>query len=433
MNKAASSSKQSWQQWLKWGVVGLLIYLPFHAMVSIALGHFVGFQTSFSLAKDGFVVLLIVGLIWLGVKEKDWRSWIMRPVNLVAIGIVVLTLIITLLISAPLPQLVYGVKANILPLILFVVIQPAIKLVPKNQLAKIICIPALVIAVFAVFQTLWLPAQFFAAVGYSDSTIAPLQFIDSASNIKRAFATLGGPNQLGAYLIIPISFATILLIRYRRWRYGAVLAVLLAGLLVSFSRSAWLGGIAVLGLSLLSILPLWLQIGLPVSLVTMVLIFWNNILSSLQNSTNKYLQYIVLHGRFFSEKNIGSPDSFRQMHLFEQLKLIGREPFGHGLGSAGPASKLGSNPVIAESWYVQIAHEIGVLGLAGYLALLILGLWKLFSSPSSVLRDSVLVMMAGLIVVNLFIHGLADSTLSYMAAVLVGLAIGESYAYRARS
>jgi O-antigen ligase len=89
--------------------------------------------------------------------------------------------------------------------------------------------------------------------------------------------------------------------------------------------------------------------------------------------------------------------------------------------------------VIAESWYVQIAHEIGVLGLAGYLALLILGLWKLFTSPSSMLRDSVLVMMAGLIVVNLFIHGLADSTLSYMTAVLVGLAIGDSYAHRARS
>lgn len=433
MSKPHLSANQSWQRWLKWGIVGLLIYMPFHAMFSIVLGHFVGFQTFFSLAKDGFVMLLIIGLLVFGFGVKDWRGWIARPVNLAAIGVVMLALLITMLIGIPLPQFVYGFKANILPLVLFVSIQPAIKLISKNQLAKVICIPAVVIAIFAVIQTLWLPAQFFAAIGYSDSTVAPLQLIDSASNIKRAFASLGGPNQLGAYLIIPISFAAILLIRYRRWRYGAVLAVLLAGLLVSFSRSAWLGGIVVVGLSLLSILPLWLQIGLPAGFVALLLIFWNNILSSLQNSTNKYLQYIVLHGRFFSEKDIGSPDSFRQMHLMEQIRLIGREPFGHGLGSAGPASKLGNNPVIAENWYVQIGHEIGVLGLVGYLALLILSIWRLCTSPASVLRDCVLVMIAGLIVVNMFIHGLADSTLSYMSAILIGLAIGESYAHRARS
>ena len=49
------------------------------------------------------------------------------------------------------------------------------------------------------------PLDFLTHFGYNkDTTIAPYDLIDANPNAPRAFATLRGPNDYGAYLILPL-------------------------------------------------------------------------------------------------------------------------------------------------------------------------------------------------------------------------------------
>lgn len=428
-----SKLEQTWRKWLRWGVIALLLYMPVHAFISIMLGHFLGYRVFWSLLKDGYVLVLIAALIVYSWRSGQLKALLLRPANLVIMFVLVVSIFVSLITQPQLNQLAFGIKANLLPLLLLLGIQPAYGVIKKYEWGKLVCLPAVVIAAVALIQSIWLPPQWLEWLGYNSNTIAPLQMIENSSNIHRAFASLGGPNQLGAYLIIPICFATVLALRYRRWRYLAISVVLLGGLIVSFSRSAWIGAALAIVAVLISLLPVWLRVVLPLGIVGALAMSWNSLATRIQNSSNKYLQFVLLHGRFFASTNMGSPDTLRGINLTTQLKLVLHEPWGHGLGSAGPASQLGSNSVVAENWYVQLAYEIGLVGLIGYVAAAVCFAIALWRDHSSVLRDSALVILLGLTVVNLFLHSMADSTLSYMAAIIIGLAAGEAYAHSNRT
>jgi len=89
------------------------------------------------------------------------------------------------------------------------------------------------------------------ASGYAVSLVAILQSVRDSlqqAGIAPAYGTLGNPNVLGAFLalVVTIGFAELLVARSAAARLllGNVLVVAVVGLLLSLSRSSWLGALA---------------------------------------------------------------------------------------------------------------------------------------------------------------------------------------------
>ena len=69
-----------------------------------------------------------------------------------------------------------------------------------------------------------LPTDFLRHFGYSDATIPAFETINNNHDYVRIASTLRGANPLGAYLLIPISLLSVLLIRNgRNWRQAVFL------------------------------------------------------------------------------------------------------------------------------------------------------------------------------------------------------------------
>jgi hypothetical protein len=102
-----------------------------------------------------------------------------------------------------------------------------------------------------------------------------------------------------------------------------------------------------------------------------------------------------------------------------------REPLGCGVGCAGPASYYGDAPRISENYFVQIAEEVGVLGL--FLFLVIVGLiaYQLYSATQlRPLSRALFAALCGYVVIGLFLHVWSDDPLSITWWMLAGAVIG---------
>jgi len=110
--------------------------------------------------------------------------------------------------------------------------------------------------------------------------------------------------------------------------------------------------------------------------------------------------------------------------LFEIKNRLISEPlkffFGSGLGTAGPAVLKYGNGFISESWYLQIALEMGIIGL-------LLWLYLIFDILKKLIKIKETALVLGLIAVSicaLFLHTWADNpAVAVTIFVLIGTKI----------
>jgi hypothetical protein len=98
---------------------------------------------------------------------------------------------------------------------------------------------------------------------------------------------------------------------------------------------------------------------------------------------------------------------------------------GQGLGSAGPASVYNiKSAKISENYYVQIAQETGIIGIALFVSInVLLGIYLYKSgSESSIILFASLI---GISFVNLLSHAWSDDTLSLLWFGLTGIILSE--------
>jgi O-antigen ligase len=408
------------------GLTILFALMPFHAFLSVVLGHYLGHQTIIQAWKEILIVVLAIASLAVLAANKDSLRQLINPINLVAAAYVGLSILVSFLTKqAGTTAWWFGVKTNLAFLAVFVVAQIAANQGLKRHLAKLLLGTSAIVAILALIQTLILPVDWLSALGYGPDTIRPLQLVDPAVSAKRAFSTLGGPNQLGAFLILPISFVLHLLLTRRRWWQLPLLVLLLSALVMTFSRSAWMGAIAsVLAVIALHLPPKRLPLILAVAGVTILTLAVSLLVLSRRPGP---IQYFILHSQGQTYGQQGS-DSERLESLRTGLDHSLRHPLGRGLGSAGPASLRGNQGLITENYYLQIAIESGLAGLTLFLALTALVGAKLLSlRHHHGLAGPLFASLLGVSIVNLFLHGWADSTLTYMYWTLAGAVIGTSY------
>ena len=313
------------------------------------------------------------------------------------------------------------ILAAFIAYVLFRVGQLDWKLISSRALMALVVMGA-ALAVFAVLQVTVLPRDLLSHFGYEKHvTIAPFMTIDENPHALRAFATLRGPNELGAFLILPL-IAAFLYIKRTSWRI-ALWVLIAAGIVTSVSRSAWIGAVA----AMLAVLALTYggtifrskrfvyaaiagAIAVALLIVSAVSVPALRLAIFRSSPTDPSLTEGSTDQHFIATKS--------------GVERVAHNPLGCGPGCAGPASYYGSSAKISENYYVQIAEELGVAGLILWLTIAYLVVKRLYEHKEDILARTLLASFVGISLIGLLLHVWIDDPLSITWWGLAGATLG---------
>lgn len=421
-------------------LVGLiLVLIPFHATLTVWLSSIFGHYTAIRLWKEVLLVFacIITGLLLFRnptLRKKIWQEPYTRPV-IILIGVYV---VLHLLMAAvallreevTLKAFGYGLISNLRFLAFF-----AICIVTgsyysewiKAHWKQLLLWPAGIVVGFGLLQAFVLPVDFLKHAGYGSETIAPYIAIDQKDEYARVQSTLRGPNPLGAYLVIVVTVLSGLLLatRARSWKLALAITGTLVVLYGTYSRSAWIG--LIFSLAVL----VWLTVRstqakkiLAIAAVSMLLV---GVCVVFVLRDNDQVQNLLFHTDETSQSATSSNES-RAGALIDGTEDIVEQPYGRGPGTAGPASVYNDgNARIPENYFLQIAQEVGVLGVGVFIAICCFvgrALWRV--REWGVLPVTLLASLVGITIVNFVSHAWADDTLAYIWWGFTGVVLGAT-------
>ena len=413
------------------GLGMVFVLLPFHAFISTWGGTAIGPLWLWKSWKELLLTALFLLLLaWLVSSPQRLRVLFSKSYVLLLGLYVLLTLVLTAVFFGEngSEATTAGLAMN-LRYLLVAVLAYALFLyggLGESWLKRsvwFLVVAGTLVAILGIIQVLLLPSDFLARFGYDEATISPATLIDDNPDLLRAFATLRGPNDFGAFLILPIVAVIAYSKRLPAWAVVTPMFFMSWALVLSSSRSAWLGALAAIAvfasvyatkrLSRRSILS---------GLAALILVGVVGLYAAINLPI---LRMAIFHSSpGDSSLTEGSTDD----HLTATLSGIERvaaSPFGCGPGCAGPASYYGDNPKISENYFVQIAEEVGVLGLVLFAALLIVIGRRLFRlARSQILARVLLAVLAGHVIIGLLLHVWADDPLSMTWWLLIGAVLG---------
>lgn len=396
----------------------ILVLLPFHAVFTTWAGSNFGYIDAFRIWKE--LLMVPLGLVAAYIVWRDSGTWQELRSSWLAKAILIYTVLFVVYAAwafgtnrvSPV-AVAFSLVTN-LRFVWFFLIVWIISRVDSfiiHEWQKILFAPAGVVVLFGLLQRFVLPPDVLRHVGYGPNTIPAVQTIDNKIEYQRIQATLRGANPLGAYLLFVIT-ATVARIKRHKW-----LAIFLAAtsvvLFYSYSRSAWIG--LVVALAVFAWLQLATRRGRQIMVLSLLLAGLVTVGLTWQLQNNDTLQNTLFH----SDENSTSQQSSNQARsnaLTTAAQEVVRQPLGQGPGSAGPASFRNevSPPRIAENYYLQIGQEVGIVGLAVFLLILVLVARNLLQRRRYVLAQILLASLAGLTVVNVLSHAWTDDTISLL-------------------
>ena len=472
----------------------LIALLPFHAFLVTVLTKWIegpGHAPMGEIAiwKEGLLGLILLMAAVEVLRNGKWKMengkfWKVDAIDILIILLIVIGFVVSIFNSQfSILNFAYGAKYDFIPLIAFLVLRRVDWTDRfKSQAASLLLWVGGIVAAYGIL-TFFLPAGFFHWLGYSDlhslyvadGPLAAYQQIGGTS-LRRIQSVMSGPNQLGVWLLLPLSLGLVKGMSERKKVYWFIgLLACLTALFLTFSRSAWIAA-TVIGLvflwhavpkqQLYSKKSLYLVSCLLLFLVAAAALFPQTILR-------------VSSSRGHIEKPL------------EAIQTMVRHPLGLGLGSAGPASNRTSDtcvmlqegddpswaadrpdlcvfvgdvqvqpeapcncPFLPENWYLQMGVEMGFIGMLMFIALVVMILKRLggdeagnqetrrpgdrgtgllfsdrswflgflvFWNPFSSLKTKNFVFLSflGVSIAALFLHAWEDSAAAYTLWILV--------------
>ena len=419
---------------MSWMAAVVLALLPFHAFLTVWLSSFLDHYTLLRLWKEVSLIMIAVGAAYILVGDKRLRKQLLgsRLAQLILVYLalsIVYGLVGYWLNKVSIKALGFGLIINLRFLIFFLSLWI---IATKSQILKriwpkLVLIPASIVILIGLFQRIVLPYDFLRHFGYSEQTIFPYQTINHNINFPRIMSTLRGANPLGAYLILVLSTVAVLFSKFKQKR-RIIAALGFAGILTlffSYSRGAWIGaalsGLFLLGLS-------YKRISLKKILIPVV-----GVLLILGIATVLVVRNNPTFENYFFHTNDRSTveESSNEAHvsaLRNGIKDVIHEPLGRGVGTAGPASVYNRESRVSENYFVQIAQEIGWIGLILFLTINVFIFRELWLRRRDTMARVLLVSFIGLTAVNLVSHAWTDDTLAYIWWGLAGIALATSVA-----
>ncbi len=415
-------------------LLGIIMILPLHPFVSTWGGVIVGPLLVWKSWKELVLLAVFAVLVVWGARQGKLRSLFKdRVIQLVTVY-TLFALMITFAMGYIQSTSVAGIGMGLRYLLIFAMMYGIAQYLVvsdrmRERLFKVIAVWGIVLALLGIIQVFMLPGDFLAHFGYvKDVTIAPTTTIDSNDAAKRAFATLRGPNDYGAYMILPLIIALSGMLSRN---LGVVVALLSSfAIVLSGSRSAWLG--AAVALTTYIVMTRGINIVrhryFKPALVAAVIVMTGFAYASVNFAP---LRLAVFHSSpGDSHLFEGSNDAHIQSTT-NGIRRVMANPLGCGLGCAGPASYYGNEPRISENYYVQIAEEVGVVGLSIWLAIFVVIMRRLWRVRHEYAAQILFASGAGFAIIGFLLHVWADDPLSLTWWGLAGLVSG-THAYQSR-
>ena len=416
----------------RWVVTAILAIVPFHAFLTVFGASLGANYTALRLWSAGALcVLVALELYWFW-RDKELRQWLFQNY---LVRVVVLFILLQGLFAirgvffgyVDRSSAIVGLWLNIRYVIFFMSVILLCRYIKfsRETIMRVVLGAGVLVALFAFVQYTILPVNFLSHFGYSEMTIKPYETINSNNKYIRVISTTRGANPLGAYMLI----ISMLIVAFwckigSKLIASVLLALSVAALIFSFSRSAWIGllvsFVMFVGLQLRTKRH-WRHFGLVslaiVLIATTVFVIFRD---------DPALQNALYHTEDASTIAISSNDQ-RASAITTATQDILREPLGRGVGSAGPASvhNTKSQGRLAENYFLQIGQETGWFGLFAYVALLFIAGIQLWRQRQSTFSLVLLALLVGLSFVNLLSHAWTDDTTAFIWWGLAGVAIGD--------
>lgn len=416
-----------------WAMVVLLVYVPFHILLSTWFGTFFGVLTGAKVALNivlaALVIISLPEIIRTGLLARLFKNTLWQ----LALGFVALNLILLIARPTDWDAAVLGLTYNLRFLVAGGLVWCLAQLFPTilepKKLVKYVLFASIPVIVFGILQYFVFPSDFLESFGYSRANgVLPAFFIDDKPDLPRIMSFLRDPNTLGSYLIIILSLAgAFLLAKGRHILSKPVLGWVIAGagicLVLTFSRSAWLGAV-VAGLVLGLRSPRGWELArtykmtLLASLLALLCIVT---VGGIIYKDSYFAKNIVFHAD--EQTVMEDPNELRGRFWRESVESIKAEPLGSGPGKAGLASIKNDvdGVVLNENYYLQTAQETGILGIVMFASILVLAgvaLWKAgVGDPVAVALFSA---FTGLLVTNLLVHIWANEAVALTFWILFG-------------
>lgn len=396
-------------------LLSLIAFLPFHAFATTWAGSLIGHRTLLQSWKEILTLIFALYTTFWAIRDRALGKFLLNyPLNRIILIYAGLHLLLSAALRPELLSNLHSIKINLEFLILFVSAQAVIwRSRPDHTdriLSNIIIASGVIVALFAVAQAIILPKDFLSHFGYGPGTINPFLPISGDSSLFRVLSTLGGPNQLGQYLILPLACTTYRAIKTRKYSWLIFTVPIVTALYFTYSRGAIIGALLALGVIGVHHFG-WRKAAL--ALVTIILIATGVSYIYLKNSSkDSEITYVIFHGSSISD-SVSNNDHIKSLKTATSTVI--NDPLGRGPGTAGPASYYLKNQVglISENYYLQVAIEVGIVGLLLFLTIVVMAFLELSKlSPSNVLGFSLVATLIGWSFVNIFSHGWADSTAS---------------------
>lgn len=423
-----------------WIFAALLFLLPFQAFLQVWLRFKLGLPLEqvfyLSLWKE-FLVATLILLAGLKIALEKKVPFKILTLDKLIFGFFLLALLYFFAFGGGLEQKITGLRYDLEFFGIYFLAR--IFQFSKYQIKAFLGIflgTAAVAVVFGLLQVSLIPPDFLVKLGYSGSfeeylktgiipTYEPLS--SALSNLYRIQSTFPGDLQFSSYLILVVTFlgAIVLFSKTKTKIYLAIpLLASAIALAATFTRSAWIGFVFAGFAILLIFVKRKIYIILPA--IALIVLSFASFKMLLENKT---FETLILHGEVRGGELFGSTEGHKSA-FGEAVNIIVQNPLGKGVGTAGPASKVGEKVVIPESWYLQILIEFGVLGLILFVGIIIsLGkkLYLIYQKAKDplpkMLALGLLGALIGLSVQNLFLHTWADTATAYPFWLFAGLLV----------
>jgi len=403
----------------------IVALMPFHAFLSVWLGSITHHQAIIQAWKEALLGLTSLVTIVLGIRDRKRLNRLHQPWVLAAGAFALIAGLVTLIAQPPLTAIAFGLKTD-LEFILAGVLALMVS-TPKfhQRLVIAVLVGAALVTGFDIIQIFLLPPDFLTHFGYGPDTIVPFQRIAAGTNALRFPSTLGGPNQLGTYLILPLCLSLLIAIRRRRPWLLVLTAACAISLFYTFSRAAWLGALLALCCTGFALVPSRFKKHLVLALGATAVAALLALPIALK--PNGALQYFLLHSSVATHDQSNLSDSQHLSSLKYGVTADTQTPLGHGLGTAGPATFHASSTNIIEDYYLQIGYETGLLGLLAFVVMIVLLLKTLLAQAAShLLASASAAAILGISLAALVLPAWTDSSTALIVLICAGATAGAS-------
>jgi O-antigen ligase len=190
-------------------------------------------------------------------------------------------------------------------------------------------------------------------------------YSEHESGLKiRVFSTIGNPNSLGGYMVLVAPIAAALTLWAKNWSqrliYGAASLIMIACLVLTYSRGAWIGFVAAMVLYTIITRNKWLAI-IGIAGIAIVPFAAPSLVDRLTLAFTP--EYIAKAG------NKGRVEFWGRAFKIWQKSPI----FGAGIGTVGDTVALKFNMPGAtwiDNQYMRVLAETGLLGIIAYVSML---------------------------------------------------------------